>query len=810
MLKFLLVMVFLTSTAFNIELDPKMLQEIIDKNPHAQKEKILLAKYFMSKDNDLKALTLLEGVLNDNNKDNQALKLKKRIEIKQENRELFRKIGLQYPPKKNHVQKALLDLYNKNEYQQYIVIYNAMNEVKVVLDDSYHINAAYILLWDGKYEESKYALEHISQNNNLDKVKIEADICYYTGKYACAIELLEKLYALDGDINTGIKLVYSYMYMGDLGKAKHLYNELFKKDPENKELQGVKSKVSDLKSKRLATLKEIYEEKRDFKSLSEYCNLLYSLGFKQETLDVLNSHNVKYATTDSLMLEASYLSWTDHMSKALNLLEPLANKNNTQAKLLIGKIYSWQNEFELSKKYLTDVIKITQSKEELYDARKALAFVYMWKKNTLKAKTLFAELYKENNEDDEVIEALMELNGDYEGLINRYEKKSGGGGGKRLSELYNKVGKKDKSLEALKKYVIDNPKDLEATKRLALLLLEYKEYYTGFGNLEYYAAQKNDSNSSLLLAQNYYWHGFSQEAVEVLDKLLIIDPENDEAVELRAKILKVSPRFTRSNSGATINDHFEEVGLKQLEIADALYFNGHHASSLMYYENYLKDEPRNHDVRLRYAFALENAGNFAKAEGEFFLMLWTDKTDEIKYHYGYNLMMNNKLDKAEEVFLELKKNTYKKVSTQLFTFLKSWKNDWESMDYNKYIRNYASSIQNDENWALSKQQSFKNVTFISVGLYDTVYKRSENKNTYIVKTYEEVATSLGTNKGYKTFEINCATSNECFITEESFTEGKYEKFTSLEPIINQRLKDIKTFRKNPRLYNKIKRKKKSL
>lgn len=812
MLRVLYVLLMIVTLGHTMDVDFKMLQKIIDKNPHALKEKVILAKYYLRKGNDLKAKLLVESILKEDSQNKNANALKNTLEKKERNKILFRKSKIAYPIKSKDAEKYLSNKYENNMYKPYVRIYNALMDETVSLPDTYHIKAAYIYLWDGNYTLSANALDRVKQKNNLDKTKIQADICYYTGKYQCAMNLLEKIYSLNKDVDVGIKLVYSYYYMGMLGEAKRLYAELFEKMPENKALKQMQQKFSKKDKERERLAREKYEKLRDMNSLVAYCSLLYASGEREETLKVLKAHNKKYATDDSLLLEAQYLSWMKKFSASLEILEPLIAKDNIPAKLLAGQIWSWKGDFEKSKHYLKAIIKLATDKKLLYESKKTLAFVYKWEKNNEKAKKLFLELLKENKKDSEVVEALMELNGDYKGLIKLYkEKPSGGSNIKRLSELYFHNNQQDAAIDALKAYLKEKPEDLEATKNLALMLIDKKEYYSGFGHLEYYAAQKNDQNSSLLLAQQYYWSGFSKEAIDVLDRLLKKYPENKEALNLRAKILKVSPRFTTSNSGATVNDYFKSVGLKQLEIADALYFNGHHGASLMYYENYLSEEPDNHNVRLRYAFALENAAMFTKAEGEFALMLWNHDTDEIKYHYAYNLMMNNKLDKAEKAFLKLKRETFKPTSASLSQFIDRWKSAWESKDFSKYEKYYSKNMRDDELWSLGKQESFNDATFISVGLYDVVAKKTKEPNRYLVKFYQEVATNHGTKKGNVTLEIVCGTQeSECQIDKENFTEGSYKKFVSLEPIINQRLKDIKVFRRHPTTLKNIIRKKKSL
>jgi len=810
--KIFLILLLLTIYTQAIDLDAKVLQKIVDDNPQAVKEKVLLAKYYMQHGNDLKAMALVNSALKQDKNNKYAKNMRQSLVVKEENKNFFRTLHLTYPIKSKDAEVYLKTQYTKNNYKLFAKAYQAFVNEKVLLEDIYYINAAYIYLWDGKYVLSKEALDHVKQKNNLEKTKIEADICYYTGKYSCAIILFEKLYSLNKDIETGIKLVYSYYYMGELDKAKRLYTELFEREPKNSALKKVSKQFTKLDKKREILAKEKYEKLRDIASLRDYCSILYGLNKKKETLNLLKIHNKQYATNTSYLLEATYLSWTNHFKDAMTILKPLVVKNNLDAILLAGKIASWEGNFVQAKKYLNNAVQLGKDKKFIYESKKALAFVYKWEKENEKAKKLFLELLKEDKNDNEVVEAIMELNGDYKSLIKIYKNKASGAGNvKRLSELYFHNGEQDKAIEALKVYLKDKPHDLEATKSLALMLIDKKEFYSGFGNLEYYAAQKNDQNSSMLLAQQYYWRGFSKEAVDVLDTLLSKYPKNKEAQELRAKILKVSPRFTTSNSGATVNDYFQTVGLKQLEIADALYFNGHHGASLMYYENYLSEEPDNHNVRLRYAFALENAGQYAKAEGEFALMLWNNDTDEINYHYGYNLMMNHKLDKAEKVFRKLKQNILNPIEPKLNTFVQDWKKAWESKEFSKYAKFYSENIRDDEMWALSKQQKFNDVTFISVGLYDIVSKKTKTDNRYIVKFYEEITTNKGTKKGNTVLEIVCNTNKtECQIDKESFIKGTYSKFVSLEPILNQRLKDIKIFRKNPDTLKRIIRKKKRL
>ena len=401
----------------------------------------------------------------------------------------------------------------------------------------------------------------------------------------------------------------------------------------------------------------------------------------------------------------------------------------------------------------------------------------------------------------------MELNHDYKGLIKIYKGRTSLSDTKRLAELYELNKQPSMARKSFKEYLSRKPTDLEATKSLALLLIENKEYYQGFGYLEYYAAQKQTVKSTILLAKNYYWQGFAKEALDVLEKLLQKEPKNEEALKLKAKILKVAPRFTTSNSGATTATYFDDLGKKQLFLADTLYFNTHYKASLEYYKNYLRLHPNDHDARYRYAFSLENSKKYGEAEGEFSLIFWTKDSDELRYHYAYNMMKNQKLKESKKLLLKLKDGVYKKLDINMSKFLDSWKISWESLKFQKYASHYSKMFLEDEMWSYRKQEKFSRVNYISVGIYEPIYKKI-GKNSYRIKFYQEYSSNKNSDKGYKTLEVKCAVNEtECQITKEEWNEGVYKKELLLMPYIDKSLKENSYLQAHPLAFNS---KKKSL
>ena len=790
-----------------MELDVGTLQNIIDNDSNAIKERILLAKYYEKNDNNLKALSLIQEVLKKDSKNKNALLIKKSIETKERVRTIFREAGLSFPITSLEAEKRLDSYYATKNYQFYSNLYQALVSTNTKLEDTYHIKAAYIYLFDTRYDESKKALAELKQDNNIDATKIRADICYYTGKYKCSTKLYEKLYNSLYDIKIAIKLINSYLYLNQTEKAQRLYNFVHRKYPNNIELQKLGKKVEISKNKYLKNIQNRYLKNKNYDTLLTYANALFTTGKKSEAIELIHEYNKEKMTKKSLILEAKYLTWVGQTDKALEILKYDKLNSDLDAKLILGQIYSWNQQYDKAKENLNKVIQESKDKEQVYNAEKAMAYIYLWNKKEQDAKKLFIKLQKEKPLDQEVKEAIMELNHDYNGLIEIYKKRTSLNDIKRLAELYQLNKEPKKAIKCLDDYLNKQPTDLEGTKALALLLIDNKDYYKGFGYLEYYAAQKQTLKSSILLAKNYYWQGFSREAIDVLEKLPKKDLNNKEVLKLKANILKVAPRFTTNNTGITTAKYFDDLGEKQLFLADTLYFNTHYKASLEYYKSYLGTHPDDYDARYRYAFALENAKQYAKAEGEFYLMFAKKDNDELRYHYAYNMMMNGKTKKSEKLFLQLKDSVYKKVDVKINQFLDSWKTSWESLKFQKYATHYSDSFLKNEIWSFRKQDNFSKLSYIKVGIYDPLYKKI-GKNKYKIKFYQEYRTDKNSDKGYKVLEIKCDTNKtECKITKEEWTAGEYKKELQLLPYIDKSLKQNKYLKEHPLALNT---KKKSL
>ena len=792
-----------------MEIDYQTLEKIIEQNPQAYKEKVLLAKYYFKQENFLKATNLLDEVLQAQPKNSNALKLKEKLKKDENDNAVFREAGLSKPIKPEEAQKRLESYYSANNYQFFSNLYQALLDKKIKLADEYHVKASYIYLRDSRYKQSEETLNNLEYQNNIDATKIRADICYYIGKYDCAVKLYNKLYTASYSLEYAIKLMQSYIYLGQIQKAQGLYNFVSHKNPKNSELIKIAKQLKTSKVNYQLNAKKAYEKDKNFKTLNVYTNALFSAGERKKAIETVHDFYKKNPTKDSLLLEAKYHMWAGNNEDAIKLLENDSLKNSLEAKLMLGQVYSWNQQFEKSKINLNEVIQKSKNKELLYNAKKARAYVYMIEKEKIQAKKLFKKLQKENPKDKEVQEALMELESNYAELIKIYKKRVATSHKpsdiKHLGELFTLNKEPKKAIAYLKDYISKNPNDLETTKSLALLLIKDKEYYQGFGYLEYYATQKDTTKALLLLAKNYYWQGFSKEALDVLGSLLKKDSENKDAIKLKASILKLAPRFTMNKNGTSTSAYFENLGKKQLFLADTLYFNAHYKAALEYYQNYLQMHPNDHEARYRYAFALENAKEYGKAEGEFSLLFGKKDSDELRYHYAYNMMRNQKLDKSKELLLKLKSSIYAPLDPKLKIFIESWKKDWQSMKFPQYARNYDKKLLDNELWSFKKQQTFANATFIRVEIVDARSKKIDDNN-YIVKFYQKYSTNKHADKGYKTLHVRCDKSKtECKITKESWKAGIYKKSLQLEPAIERSLKEWEYLKLHPLAFSSKKK-----
>jgi len=783
MRKFILFLSAITLFAQELSIDINSLKEYIKSHPNDINNRLILSSYYLKKGNYKEASKLIDKVLKLDPKNKKALELKQKALIFK-NASIYKK----YFPTPNEYIKKLYESNDYNNLTLFFKYYTLIKGYKNLSDDSL-FKVARVHMWNGSYEESLNILKHVKNKKNLDYYEIAAYNYYYLGD-PTAVKYFKILYNSTGKIEYAKAILDFYIQNKDINSAKKLLLSLkYRVGEEFSDYYY--QKIDNIEKEYIESLYKTYKENPTYENLKKLVMALYNTD-KTRAYNILKEYIKKNpANKDAKLLLAELLSWDGNTNEALKYLKEFQN-SDTKAKLLIGKILAWQGDYKRAVIYLSDVYDHGLPQEK-YEALKMLGFIAMWQNKKQKAKEIFEKLYKQNPKDEEVKENLMILNGNILPVIKKYKALLAKDPNNaeyilKLADLYYMIKDYKSSANYYERYLILHPEKLEAYKTLGDIYLELKDYYKGFGNWEYYANAKNTKEAYYNLALRYYWNGFNKEALKVLDDLLKKYPNYQEAILLKAKLLKINPRFVDSSTSRTIDEYYNTRAKKLLVYGDRAYFNNLFETAKNYYHEYLSINPDDYDVREKYAYTLEKTKDYANGAGEFFLLMWYKKTPTIEYHYAYNLQKSGELEKAKKIYKKLLNEMPKPLPENLKEFLNKWKKAWESMDINKYAKFYDKKIANNVYWRLRKQNIFKNAGFISVGIYDPILLKQE-KDLYVVRFYQVYASQKKKDKGYKTLWIKCK-NGVCKIIKEKWQAGEYVPYNeknSLKTYILQNL-----------------------
>ena len=775
---------------FAFELDVESLIKKVSNNPDDIKNRLVLAKYFLEKEEYKKAKQFIDEILKVDPSNRYAKEMKKKIDT------------INYISQLKKSDQTFDDLideyYKKNRYKEILKIYRTLEFLypskKDILQDRSYLKVARVAMWKGDYNLSLKVLNKVKDKKNLDFFEIKAYNCYYIPQFKCAKKYFQYLFQATGDIEYAKKLLDIYIALGDLENAKKILLSIKRTQNNSDLVSKYEKKILELENRYLKHLKEKYSKNPTFENLKALVFIVYSKT-PQKAINLVKDYIKNNPLDDKAKIFlAKLLSWSGDNKEALNILTKL-QKSNIEAKLLLGKILAWQGEYDKAIELLSEVFE-SGSKVQKYEAKKMIGYIYLWKKKKEDAKKIFEELIKENPKDKEIKESLLLIKGNIKPLIKKYKKLLAKNPKDetiilKLAEYYYMTKDYEKAIKYYEKYLQLHPEKIELYKTIGDIYLELKSYYKAFGAWEYYANYKGTKESFYQLAQRYYWNGFNNEALLVLNDLLRKYPNYKEAAILKAKILKINPRFVMSKSSATIDDYFYNKSKKILALADRTYFENLYHSAADYYKTYLSLQPEDYKAREKYAFALEASKEYEKAAGEFYLLLWMDNRPEIMYHYAYNLQKSGNIQKAKKIYTKLLNEVPKEIPPFIDKFLKEWEAAWESMDIKRYLSFYGKKFYNNIRWRLRKEAIFRKSSFISVGIYSPLLIAKKG-DLYRVRFYQVYASKIKKDEGYKTLDIVCK-NKVCKIVKESWKPGKYipyKKDKSLEFYIKQRLKEI--------------------
>jgi tetratricopeptide (TPR) repeat protein len=769
------------SFLYGIEIDTSI-EKYLSKNDI--KNRFKLADYYLDK-NITKSKLFIREILQIDKKNKQAYNLLHKIKLREELNKIV---------KNQTIDKFYQNLFFNNKYDQ---IKKLSKYLPVIQSDYPKIITAKIYFWDSKYKKTKTILKMIRDKNSLDYIYLLAYLNFYNGYYKKAQKYFSILYSATYKLEYAYKLIECYIYLQEIEKANKLLYHLLQKYKDDKNLLDLKQKITKQTEDKIHILQKQYNKTHSFEDLQKLLYLLFNLN-QNERAYILLEEYIKNSPNDlnAKYWYAKYLSWDGNNKKALKILNKIVTDDDYKTKLLIAKIYSWDGEYKKSINYLNDIIT-NANKDLVIKAKEIKGLIYYWQHKYDLAKPLLKEVLKYKKSQD-AKEALMVMDKQVKPLIKKYKrllKKDP----KNLDFLlrlagYSEIlGDVDSAILYYEKYYNIKPLPKIAHK-LANLYLVKKNPYKAFSYYEYWAYQKGDVDSLYELAKNYYYSGYNKSALSVINDILNIDSKYKKALQLKAKILRYSPKFTQENSTKTIYDIFAQKNSKLVTIGNRLYFNGFYVDASNYYKEYLLNSPNDAEIRERYAYSLEFGGKYKEASGEFFLLTWQKQDCYTFYHYGYTLQKSNKIPQAKKAYQKALQLAKKPLPKFLQDFINRWKKAWESQNINKYKYFYVKKYRNNPIWVVRKENIFNSVNFISLYFagFSMIDSYKKDKYYYKVRFYQQYTTNKKKDKGYKTLLIECEEKDDkCFIADEKWQKGEYKPTTyRCYDLVNKAIENI--------------------
>jgi tetratricopeptide (TPR) repeat protein len=820
-----------------VGINPTELEQIVAQNPSDVSNRLLLARYYINKHQFSKAEKYIAEAkkLDPHNRlipilEREIANQKHRLVTTQK---VLQPIQSKFGSYDNYVTK----LFNDGKYKELKDFYLKYGK-KLPLSDSSLIKIAKVFDWNGEYKQAYKVLQKVRDRSSLDYYSLRADIAYNTQDARTAIKYYKLLFSITGDPLFGKRLAQLYIWQGDIDRAQRvllmLKRKLGKGWRKDKDLQKMWAQISQKKKEYVQKVRKLYLQNPTYENLERY---VYAVAGKNlsKGIPIVEEHLRNHPDDlKAKLFLAKLYAWTNQYSKAVQYLRQL--KNNPEAKLMLGQILSWEGKYPEAIVIFKELLN-SPNKKIRYEAEKGLGLVYAWSNQKEKALKILGKLYRENPKDKEVRTQLVLLKGKPRQLISYYrsilrKNPKDAEALLGLADTYFKLKNYRAAAKYYEKYLMLNPNKLEVYKTLGDVYLQLKNFYKGFSNWEYYAYMKGTKEAYLELAKRYYWYGFNNEALKVLDDLLNRYPTYKEARLLKAKVLKVNPRFVVASSAATFEQYMGNRNKKLIALGDRAYFNGLYATAAQYYKELLLWNPDNYDVREKYAYALEYNGDYKTAAGEFFLLMWMKKNPKIEYNYAYCLQKSGKLKEAEKIYKKLLNEVPRPAPQFIVKFLEEWKKAFESMDSYKLAKFYSSRLAHSPRWRFKKDEFFQKQVWVALSFFDPVVletKKMGNKTIYKVRIWEVLSTKYIHDRGrYRYLWIECPTPNgetptmpqertisikdsnllidanyviepkininQCKIIKEKLVSGKYQKFnpqSSLYYYIQQNLLYLK-------------------
>ncbi len=326
---------------------------------------------------------------------------------------------------------------------------------------------------------------------------------------------------------------------GESAKAKKLYAVLNKKYPSYKDNNKIKNSIEKvLKANKKKILK-----KETFKDLGESVYILTTqkkpnLAIKR-VKKFLKSNKNHY---EAKILLAKLYYWNEKPKNALSVLNSL-KKQDDEAKTLLANLLYEKGEYKKALPYLSKMAKTAKTSKERYFLQKREAFSYAFIGDDQKAQRLFKKLLKKNPKDTEILKFQQEhqkqlllkkaiefhKQKDTKNALYYYEtyykQTHDPKIAREIAEIYYFDKKYNKAIKYFKKYLPSSPDDTLILFHLASSYEKKKEYKNAIVYFQkiinkkdpdlYYLSSYHCAYSLLQMQSDKEW----LEAREILQKI---------------------------------------------------------------------------------------------------------------------------------------------------------------------------------------------------------------------------------------------------------------------------------------------------
>ncbi|MDQ7073761.1 MAG: hypothetical protein Q9O24_01050 [Gammaproteobacteria bacterium] len=794
---FLILLYNLPSIAHakKIEIDVLFLEEKISIDTQDINSRLLLSKHYLNIGQINKAEKLIKQAVSLSPNNKLAKKLQININNIHQDREILSKYKITKKTPSNRIDSIFKKLHIEKNTEANQRLYETLERNQTAISDQSRFLISESYLKEKEYKKSKKSLAKVKNKESKSHQSLQGKICIAEKNNNCAIRIFQTLFINHKENKFGITLIDLYIKTKQINRAEKQMLRLKRLKIKESTLKKYESNITNLKKEQITAFQTAYKKNP---SLANMKNLVSALANNQQHAQalIITKEYLKKNPKDqeAKLFFATRLSWLGKNEEALSILYKLDDGKNFKVTLLIAKILSWSGHYDEAKAHIEKTLKNTTNENIQLKHNKVLAFIYSWNGEKEKSIELFKQYLSKKPRDIDAQEELMILQGNIKPLIKKYtdlvvQFEDSEQHLYRLGNLHLAAGNTQSAIKNLEKYLNLKTQDLLVTRDVAILHIKLKNYYKGFGYLEYYAYKQGSTDAFLVLAKNYYWAGFPNAALDVIDEILVIDNNNTDAIELKANIQKQNPRFSSvrttalpqknklnfNNKPVTQDTLTNTTNNEQIAFADRLSTAGFFNASLPYYQKYLLHKINDYPARSRYAFALQKSKKYLKAAGEYYLVVWRFPTPNLRFHYAYNLEMAGKVNEATQQYQKIINAERKKLKPEQVEWLTSWKTAWQQGDFKNYKKFYSSSLQVNKKWTEKKRTAFKKSKKIAIDIIDP-YIENEHGNGYQLKFYQRYQSSQGSDNGYKILSINCK-KKSCLIENEQWKKSKYQEKT---------------------------------